>query len=237
MHGERGCRRSPARPDGDAPSDASGSSAIGRPIAVTMKRWASAEIGKPPASHEPQTTPPAAPENETIPSRSPQRAQAPSSGANPAASASFSLNARPSARGSGPRRPRPSPSPDAGTLVEHRQVAAEQVVGGPVRFDRVEQPEHGVAAPRRRVDRRAVGAEVGIAVDGRGAGHRAEVAAALVQHQVEAEERLEATAEARLRPSASPSRSRSRGRDRPCRGGGSGPPRRSGCCAALRPLS
>ena len=38
-----------------------------------------------------------------------------------------------------PRRPRP------GGIVEQRQVAAEQVVGGRVRLGRVEQPQHRVA--------------------------------------------------------------------------------------------
>ena len=197
-----------------------------------MNSWASWESGKPPPSQEPQTTPPAAPEKATIPSRSPQRAQAPSSGEKPAASASLSRKA--SADGARARRRR-RPSGARRALVEQRQVAAEQVVGGAVRLGRVEQPQHGVAGRARRrrsPGRRSAGR---VAVDGRGAGHRAEVAAALVQHQVEPEERLQPAAEARLRPPRA-----LRDRVHPpalgaCRGGGSGRPRRSGCCAA-RPL-
>ncbi len=99
-----------------------------------------------------------------------------------------------------PVRPEAGDGILAGPAVEQRQVAAEQVVGGPVRLGRVEQPQDRVAAPRRGPDRDAVGAQARVAVDRRGAGHGAEVAAPLVQHQVEAEERLEAPAEPRLRP-------------------------------------
>ena len=57
-------------------SSAPGASASGLAIASTMKRCASSESGKEPASQLAQTTPPAAPEKPLRCSASPQRAQA-----------------------------------------------------------------------------------------------------------------------------------------------------------------
>ena len=228
----RGCRRSPAPPAAAPRSRAAGSSAIGLPSAATMNPCASSESRKPPPSHDAQTTPPDEPEKPVIPSRSPQRAQAASSGEKPAASASLSRKASPSARGSaapsaGPRR----------TLLEQLQVAAEQVVGGPVRVGRVEQPQHGVAGARRRVEsrrRRSAGA------DSRRRSRRRSPCRGRCAPRA-ASGRAGRTAPAAPRSAtsaaASPSRSRSPARARPCTGAGSGPPRRSGCCAALSPRS
>ena len=84
-------------------------------------------------------------------------------------------------------------------VVEQRQVAAEQVVGGQVGLGRVEQPQHRVAGAGAGGQRRAGGAQARVAVDRRHVGHRHQVAAAFVQDQVEPEERLQAAAEARLR--------------------------------------
>ena len=146
--GARASRRPPARPGAAPARSASGASASGFASASTMKRWASSESAKEPASQLAQTTPPAAPEKPLRCSASPQRAQEASSGAKPAARASLrrkeSAVSRPAARG-------------CGRVVEQRQVAAEQVVGGRVGLGRVEQAQHRVAgagaggrAPGRR---------------------------------------------------------------------------------------
>ena len=89
--------------------------------------------------------------------------------------------------------------PRLGGVVEQRQVAAEQVVGGRVGLGRVEQAQHRVAGAGAGGQGRAGGAQPRVAVDGRDVGHREQVAAAFVQDQVEAEERLQAPAEARFR--------------------------------------
>ena len=83
--------------------------------------------------------------------------------------------------------------------VEDREVAAEQVVGGRVRLLGVAEAQDGVARPRGGAERGAVGAQVRMRLDRVRAGHRRQVAAALVQDQVEAEERLQPPAEARAR--------------------------------------
>ena len=169
---------------------AAGASASGFASASTMKRWASSESANEPASQPAQTTPPAAPEKPARCSASPQRAQEASSGAKPATSASLS------------RKESAASSPAAARLagvVEQREVAAEQVVGGRVGLGRVEQAQHRVAGAGAGGQRRAGGAQPRVAVDGGDAGHRHQVAAAFVEDEVEAEERLQAAAEARLR--------------------------------------
>ncbi len=74
-----------------AQSRALGARRLGQGLASasTMKRWASGENSKEPASQVAQTTPPAAPEKPLRCSASPQRAQEASSGEKPAASASL----------------------------------------------------------------------------------------------------------------------------------------------------
>ena len=78
--GARASRRPPARPGAAPARSAAGASASGLAIASTMKRCASSESGKEPASQLAQTTPPAAPEKPARCSASPQRAQEASSG-------------------------------------------------------------------------------------------------------------------------------------------------------------
>ena len=163
-----------------------------------MKRCASSESGKAPASQLAQTTPPAAPEKPLRCSASPQCAQEASSGEKPAASASLSRKESAVSRLAAPLRRR---------VVEQRQVAAEQVVGGRVGLGRVEQAQHRVAGAGAGVERRAGGAQARVAVDGGDVGHGEQLAAAFVQDQVEPEEGLQAAAEARLRLAARPWRS------------------------------
>ena len=87
-----------------------------------------------------------------------------------------------------------------GPLVEQRQLVAEQVVGGRVGLGRVEQPQDRLAGLGAALERGAVLAQAGVGVDGVGLADRAELAAALVQHELHAAERLEAAAEPRFHP-------------------------------------
>src|SRR5215208_428625 len=84
--------------------------------------------------------------------------------------------------------------------VDQRELVGEQVVDAGVRLAVAEQAAHGVAGPRGPVDRRAVLAQPRVARDRLGAGDGHQVRLALVKHEVQPEERLEAAAEARLRP-------------------------------------
>ena len=117
----------------------------------------------------------------------PQAAQAASCGAKPAASSSLSRKASALAR-AGPRR----------VGVEQRELVGEQVVDAGVRVAVVEQPADRVAGAGGGVERAAVLAQARVAGDRLGGRDREQVAAALVEHEVEAEERLQAAAEARL---------------------------------------
>ena len=171
--------------------------ASGRPSASTMNSCASPDRGNPPRSHEAQTTPPASPEKPTSSPASPQRAHEASSGANPAAKRQLQPEGerRAEAGGAvGAAEPVDRLGP-----VENRQVAAEQVVGGEVRLLGVAEAQHRVAGARRGPQRRPVGSQVGVRGDRVRRGHRAQIAAALVEDQVEPKERLQPPAEARAR--------------------------------------
>ena len=63
----------------------------------------------------------------------------------------------------------------------------------------VEYARHGLAGPRGAVQRAAVLAQARVRGDGLGRRHGQEVAAPLIQDEVETEERLEPPAEPRLR--------------------------------------
>src|SRR4051794_22876966 len=82
--------------------------------------------------------------------------------------------------------------------VEQLELAAEQVVGRRVRLLRVEQPQHRVAGLRGALERRAALAQRRMGGDGLRLGDRAELAAPLVQDQVDPEQGLEPAAEARF---------------------------------------
>ena len=140
------------------------------------------------ASQAPQTTPPAAPEKPTRCSRSPQDAQPASCGAKPAASRSFRRKASELAR---PAR--------RGLAVQQRELVGEQVVDAGVRVAVVEDAGDGLAGAGGAVERAAVLAQARVGGDGLGRGDGQQVAAALVEHEVEPEERLEPAAEARAR--------------------------------------
>jgi len=75
--------------------------------------------------------------------------------------------------------------------VEQREVRAEQVEDLRVRLARVEDPADGVAGPRGAVERVRVGAQPGVRRDGLRARDGEQVAAPLVQSEVDPEERLE----------------------------------------------
>ena len=171
-----------------ASGSAAGVSARGRPSAATMNACASSESGNALASHAPQTTPPAAPEKPTRCSPSPHPAHAASCGAKPAASSSLSRKASEFAR---PAR--------AGIAVEQRQFVGQQVVHAGVRVAVVEDPRDGLAGPRGAVQRAGVLAQARVRGDGLGRRHGQEIAAPLIQDEVETEERLEPPTEPRLR--------------------------------------
>ena len=152
-----------------------------------MKACASSSSGKALASQAPQTTPPAAPEKPTRWSRSPQEAQPARCGAKPAASSSFRRKASELAR---PAR--------SGVAVEQGELVGQQVVDAGVRVAVVEDARDRLAGARGAVERAAVLAQARVGGDGLDRGDREHVAAALVEHEVEAEERLEPPAEARL---------------------------------------
>ena len=169
-----------------ARGEASGVSASGRPSASTMNACASSSSGNALASQAPQTTPPAAPEKPTRCSRSPQDAQPASCGAKPAASSSFRRKASELAR------------PAAGGLaVEQRELVGEQVIDAGVRVAVVEDARYGLAGAGGAVERAAVLAQARVGGEGFGRGDGQQVAASLIEHEVEPEERLEPAAEAR----------------------------------------
>jgi hypothetical protein len=74
--------------------------------------------------------------------------------------------------------------------IEQRQLVAQQVVDVGVRLCGVEEAADRVARAGRGVERGAVVAQARIAGDRLRRGHRQQLAAALVQHEIEAEERL-----------------------------------------------
>ena len=226
--GARASRRPPARPGAASLSPASGASASGRAIASTMKRCASSESGKAPASQLAQTTPPGgAGEADQV-----LRLAAARAGGELRREAGGERQLESEGERRLQRR-----RPLRRRVVEQRQVAAEQVVGGRVGLGRVEQPQHRVAGAGGGGQRRARGAQPRVAVDGGDAGDGEQLAAALVQHQVEPEERLQPPAEARARlPRPLGDRADPSARA-PSRGGGCGRPRRSECCAGRPPPS
>src|SRR3954468_8959626 len=83
--------------------------------------------------------------------------------------------------------------------VEQRELVREQVVDARVRVAVVEDPRHGLARARRAVERPGVLPEPRVRRDRLRRRDRQEVAAPLVEHQVQAEERLQPAAEARAR--------------------------------------
>ena len=186
--GARACRRSRARPG----AARARRRAASRPAAGRWRRPGRrappAPAGTSPPRRPWHTTPPAAPENPLRCSRSPHEAHAASCGARPAASRSLRRKASWLAC---PAR--------AGSAVEQRELVAEQVVDAGMRLGGVEQAPDRVARARGGVERAAVLAQARIARDGLGRGHGEQVAAPLVQDEVEAEERLEPAAEAAAR--------------------------------------
>ena len=135
-------------------SSASGASASGLASASTMKRCASSESPKEPGLAA--------------------RADDPAGGAGEAgevlglAAARAGGQLRGEAGGQGELEPEgerrlEAGGPRQGGVVEHRQVAAEQVVGGRVGLGRVEQPQHRVAGAGAGGQRRAGGAQPRVA--------------------------------------------------------------------------
>ena len=148
--------------------------------------WCSA---KEPASQALHTTPPAAPEKPTRCSRAPQLAHAPSWGASPAASSSFSRNesafAHARAEPVGP-----------GALVEQGELAAEQVEHRRVGLGGLEQPADRVAGPRGAVQGLPVSPQPRVRVQRVGPRHGQQLSPALVELELQPEERLQAPPEA-----------------------------------------
>ena len=87
-----------------------------------------------------------------------------------------------------------------GLLVKQRQLVAEQVVGGRVGVGGVEQPQDRLAGLGAALERGAVLAQGSVGSNGVGLADRAELSAALMQHELHAAERLEAASEARFHP-------------------------------------
>jgi hypothetical protein len=83
--------------------------------------------------------------------------------------------------------------------VEQRELIGQQVVDAAMRVAVVEQAPDRVAAARRDVERPRVLAQPRVTGDGLGARDRQQVRTPLVEHEVQAEERLQAPAEARAR--------------------------------------
>ena len=97
-----------------------------------------------------------------------------------------------------PEGERLRPGGRGGLVVEDPQLAAEQVVRGGIGLLRVEQAEDRVAGLGRALDGVAALPQRGMRVDGLRRGDGVELTAALVEDQVDAEERLEPAAESRL---------------------------------------
>ena len=181
-------RRSRARPGAARARAASGVAASGAPRAPARNSCAASSSGKLDASHALQTTPPAAPEKPVRWSCAPHAAQAASCGANPAASSSLRRNAswfvRVARAGSA--------SSSASSLQSRLKTSG---CGSSV-SNRRETASHARAAASSAA---ASVAQARVAVDRLGARDREQLAAALVEHEVEAEERLEPAAEAAAR--------------------------------------
>ena len=163
-----------------------------------MNPCASPESGKPPRSQAAQTTPPASPEKPTSSPASPQRAQEASSGAKPVASASFSRKASAVARPAAP-----SALPSAVDRLGRRRASPGSGRAGCRRRGSPPRRRRGAAPRRRRAPRpraRPLGAQVRVRGDRVRRGDRREIAAALVEDEVEPKERLQPAAEARARP-------------------------------------
>ena len=170
-----------------------GSGACGRlgerpASAATRKRCASSPSGNEPASQPAQTTPPALGEKAPRCSASPQAAQAASSGRKPGRQQQLEPEGERLGAAGGRRRSR-----RAGRA---RGRAGCRRAGSP---RSVEQPQHRLAGLRGALERGAPLAQGGYACTRLGLGDRAELAAALVQHEPHPEERLEPAAEPRLR--------------------------------------
>ena len=86
-----------------------------------------------------------------------------------------------------------------GIAVEQRELVGQQVVDAGVRVAVVEDARDRLARARGAVQRAGVLAQARVRGDGLGRGDGQQVAAALVQDEVEPEERLEPPAEARAR--------------------------------------
>ncbi len=175
-----------------AASEASGVSASERPSASVMNSCASCASAKEPASQALHTTPPAAPEKPTRCSCEPQLAHAPSWGASPAASSSLSRKReRSRPRRGGGRGAARGPGP----LVQEGELAAQQVKDRRVGLGGLEQAPHGVARARGAIECLCVAPQPRVGIDGVGAGHRQQLPAALVELQLQAEERLQTSPE------------------------------------------
>ena len=166
------------------------------------------------------------PEKPTRCSRSPHPAHAASCGAKPAASSSLSRKASAFARVA-----RAGCASSSASWLESRWKTPRcgLAVG--------EQAPDRVARARRAVERAGVLAQPRMARERLRARHRQQLAAALVEHEIEPEERLQPAAEARLgAPHALGDRAQS-ARAPGYRGAGCDPPRRSGGSAARSPRS
>src|SRR5918999_2830249 len=84
--------------------------------------------------------------------------------------------------------------------VEQRQLVGEQVIDAGMRLAVVEHARDGFAGARRAVERRAVLAQPRVGSERLRARHGQQVAAALVEHQPQAEERLQPPPEPRPLP-------------------------------------
>jgi hypothetical protein len=82
--------------------------------------------------------------------------------------------------------------------VDERQLVGQEVVDPRMRVAVIEHARDGLAGAGCGVQRAPVLAQARVGLDGLGRGHGVEVAATHVQHQPQAEERLDAPAEARL---------------------------------------
>ena len=208
----------------------------GCPSASTMNPCASGESAKPPRSQAAQTTPPAAPEKpDQLVGLAAARARARARARSPSpAPASAGRRARSTAPPRRRRRRRRRPtrsrrgSPGSGRAGCRRPGSAPRS-----RSRRSTASQARAAAPSAAPSARRFGCAATVC----GGGHRRQVAAALVQDQVEAEERLQPAAEARARPAHALGDRPDPPPRRRCRGAGSDRPRRSGCCAGRPPRS
>jgi len=84
--------------------------------------------------------------------------------------------------------------------VEQGKLVGQEVVDAGMGIPRLEQPIDRIAAPRRRVEGTRVLAQPGVAGERLGAGDRAQLRTALVEHDPQAEEGLQTPPEPRPRP-------------------------------------